>query len=32
VIVKPDGKVAKVYRDNAWKPEDVVAELQKLKQ
>ena len=31
VIVKPDGKVAKVYRDNAWKPEEVVAELQKLK-
>lgn len=32
VIVKPDGKVAKVYRDNAWKPVEVVGELQRLKQ
>ena len=29
VIVKPDGKVAKVYRGNDWKPEEVMAELQK---
>lgn len=31
VIVKPDGKVAKVYRDNAWKPEEIVGELLTLK-
>jgi protein SCO1/2 len=30
VIVTPEGKVAKVYRDNTWKPEEVIAELQKL--
>ena len=29
VIVKPDGKLAKVYRGNDWKPEEVMAELQK---
>ena len=27
VIITPDGKVAKVYRDNAWKPDEVLAEL-----
>lgn len=27
VIVAPDGKVAKVYSDNTWKPEEVVNEL-----
>jgi protein SCO1/2 len=30
VIITPDGKVAKVYRDNAWKPDEVLAELLKL--
>ena len=25
VVIGPDGKVVKVYRDNQWKPEDVVA-------
>lgn len=29
VIVGPDGKVAKVYSGNEWKPEEVVAELKK---
>ena len=29
VIVAPDGKVAKVYNGNEWKPEDVVAEMKK---
>ena len=29
VIVGPDGKVAKVYSGNEWKPADVVAELKK---
>jgi protein SCO1/2 len=29
VIISPDGKVVKIYRDNTWKPEEVVAELQK---
>jgi protein SCO1 len=29
VIITPEGKVAKVYRDNAWKPEEVLAELRK---
>jgi protein SCO1 len=29
-IITPDGKVAKVYRGNDWKPEDVVKELEKL--
>ena len=30
VIIAPDGKVAKVYTDNTWKPEEVVAELKRL--
>jgi protein SCO1 len=30
-IITPDGKVAKVYRHNDWKPEDVVKDLEKLK-
>ncbi len=29
-IIAPDGKVAKVYRGNDWKPEDVVKDLEKL--
>jgi protein SCO1/2 len=29
VIMSPDGKVVKIYRDNEWKPEEVVSELQK---
>lgn len=29
VIVAPDGKVAKVYSDNTWKPEEVVNELKR---
>jgi cytochrome oxidase Cu insertion factor (SCO1/SenC/PrrC family) len=29
VIVNPDGKVAKIYSGNEWKPEEVVSELQK---
>jgi protein SCO1/2 len=29
VIVGPDGKVAKVYSGNEWKPADVVAEIKK---
>jgi protein SCO1 len=29
-IITPDGKVAKVYRRNDWKPEDVVKDLEKL--
>jgi protein SCO1/2 len=28
-IIKPDGKVAKVYSGNEWKPEDVVNELKR---
>jgi protein SCO1/2 len=31
-IITPDGKVAKVYRHNDWKPEDVVKDLEKLNQ
>jgi protein SCO1 len=31
VIITPDGKVAKVYRHNDWKPEDLVKDLEKLK-
>ena len=27
VIVSPEGKVVKVYRDNQWKPEEVVGEM-----
>ena len=30
VIIAPDGKVAKVYSDNKWKPEEVVNELKGL--
>ena len=30
-IITPDGKIAKVYRHNDWKPEDVVKDLEKLK-
>lgn len=30
VIINPEGKVAKVYRDNSWKPDEVIAELRKL--
>jgi protein SCO1 len=30
VIVGPDGKVAKVYSDNKWKPDEVVKEMQRL--
>ena len=30
VIIAPDGKVAKVYTDNTWKPEEVVDELKRL--
>jgi protein SCO1/2 len=29
-IITPDGKVAKVYRGNDWKPEDVLRDLEKL--
>ena len=29
VIVKPDGRVGKIYTGNDWKPEDVVQELRK---
>jgi len=29
VIVGPDGKVAKIYSGNEWKPEEVVGELKK---
>lgn len=29
-IIGPDGTVRKVYRDNSWKPEEVVAELRKI--
>ena len=32
VIINPEGKVAKVYRDNSWKPDEVVAELRKMQQ
>ncbi|MGI8917474.1 MAG: SCO family protein [Pyrinomonadaceae bacterium] len=30
VIINPEGKVAKIYRDNSWKPDEVVAELRKM--
>ena len=30
VIVGPDGKVAKVYTGNDWKPEDVISDLKRL--
>ena len=29
VIVKPDGKIAKVYSGNEWKPEEVLVEMKK---
>ena len=32
VIITPDGKVAKVYTDNQWKPEEVVDELKRVTQ
>ena len=30
VIVGPDGKVAKVYSGNEWKPDDVLKEMYRL--
>jgi len=30
VIIGPDGKVARVYSDNKWKPDEVVKEMQRL--
>ncbi|HET9478603.1 MAG TPA: SCO family protein [Pyrinomonadaceae bacterium] len=30
IIVAPDGKVAKVYTGNEWKPEEVVSELKRV--
>lgn|SRR4030095_3441516 len=30
VIIGPDGKIAKIYRDNQWKPEDAVKEMERL--
>jgi len=32
VIITPDGKVAKVYSNNEWKPEEVVSELKRVVQ
>ena len=32
VIIAPDGKVAKVYTDNTWKPEEAVEELKRVVQ
>ena len=32
VIVKPDGKVAKIYGGNDWKPGEVVEEMRKVSQ
>ncbi|HJT67881.1 MAG TPA: SCO family protein [Pyrinomonadaceae bacterium] len=32
VIIAPDGKVAKVYTDNTWKPDEVVEELKRVVQ
>jgi len=32
VIITPGGKVAKVYTDNTWKPEEVVEELKRVVQ
>ena len=29
VIVKPDGKIAKIYTGNDWKPEEVIEEIRK---
>ncbi|HEX8493407.1 MAG TPA: SCO family protein [Pyrinomonadaceae bacterium] len=31
-VIAPDGKVYKVYRENEWKPEEVIRDLQALKQ
>jgi protein SCO1/2 len=30
VVIAPDGKVAKVYTDNTWKPEEVIDELKRV--
>jgi len=30
VIIGPDGKVAKVYSGNEWKPDEIVQEMQRL--
>ena len=30
VIINPEGKVATVYRDNSWKPDELVAEMKKM--
>jgi len=30
VIIGPDGKVAKVYSGNEWKPDEVIQEMQRL--
>src|SRR6476660_3633139 len=30
VIIGPDGKVVKVYRDNQWKPDEVAAEMVRI--
>jgi len=30
VIIGPDGKIVKVYRDNQWKPDEVAAEMVKV--
>ena len=30
VIVKPDGKIAKIFTGNEWKPADAIAEMKKL--
>ena len=32
VIIGPDGKVVKVYRDNQWKPDEVAAEMTQISQ
>lgn len=32
VIIGPDGRVYKVYRDNLWKPEEVVSDLEAIAQ
>ncbi len=29
-VISPDGKVVKVYRGNEWKPEQILADLEKL--
>ena len=30
VIVSPDGKVAKIYSDNKWKPDEVIDQMEKF--